>query len=70
MKKNRIGNSINYSRTVESTEISQILKELDTYGFATISSFLTTETVSQIKALTESHYNLLNKEGKIQWSTR
>ena len=68
MKKNQTGNSINYNRTVESTEISQILKELDTYGFATISGFLTTETVSQIKALTESHYNLLNKEGKIQYN--
>jgi len=32
-------NSINYCRAVESAEISQILKELDSYGFATISGF-------------------------------
>ena len=57
----------NFSREIKETEQTQALKELNAYGFARVSNFLTSEGLHRLLTLTEDRYEKLNANGKIKY---
>lgn len=58
----------NLTRTIHGDEKSQILKELDVYGFAKVPDFLTAETLHHLLQTTEGHYDRINAAGKVSYA--
>lgn len=57
-----------FSRIIPPDEQTQVLKELDTYGFSRIPGFLTEPALKRLLALTEESYRKINASGKISYA--
>jgi hypothetical protein len=58
----------NLTRDISIIEQMQILKQLDAYGYAKLSSFLLPETLQSLLTLTQSYYSEINAAGKIHYA--
>lgn len=55
-------------RNISESEKAQALKEINVYGYTSISNYLPPQTISKLLELTESHYLKINSEKKMDYT--